>query len=534
MRSFKSKRGSVLLVAMIFALSTAIFLGSYMSLALQSLKLSDRSFYSNAAMNFVDTGVDQAMWAMNNSTWTGFSTLSTNQYQGTFPSSSTYYNLSGGVKGQVKVWVNNNVTPAQAVAKAIITLNDGSQIIKEAEVYMTSTSYFKNGLVAKNTITLDGNATVDGWNSDPSGTYTPYSAAAVDVNGTANGKVGSTDVALSSVSGNGNAAIYGYAAVGGSASGDVSGLNTVGKYGTTGINPSYVTYDFTTSFPDSTTPTGDTYTDPSTLAKTTVAFDNTASDAGYNTNTIGAITTDTTLPVNAATDKSITINGVTTYYYYTPTANLNSNAVLTVAPGYNVVIMTTASSGTTVGTGGGSGGINIPGAVAAVPATTTTTTTTHGHTTTTTTTTTPAIPATAASSLTIYTAGDVSISGQGVMNGGTTAGSANQPVNFQLYGTRSAAAAGTSNYQSISVSGNGIFSGVVYAPNATISGSGGGNSGGIFGAMVGNSVSITGGESFHFDQSLANFGGSGLYSVSKWRELYTLSDRSTYATQLNF
>src|SRR5581483_11988794 len=108
MRALKSIRGSVLLTVMLFSLALAIFLTSYIQISLNALKLSQRSFYANAAMNLVDLGLEQAMWSANNSNWTGFAARSghAGEYQGTFPSSTTYYNLSGGVKGQVKVWTS--------------------------------------------------------------------------------------------------------------------------------------------------------------------------------------------------------------------------------------------------------------------------------------------------------------------------------------------------------------------------------------------------------------------------------------------
>src|SRR5687767_2589235 len=113
MNSLNSKRGSVLIVSLVFAAVIAISLTSYLKLALAAPRLADRSFYSNAAQNLADTGLEHTLWSLNNNDWTttgGFTARSgyTNQYQGTFPSSSTYYTLSRGVKGQVKVWADNS------------------------------------------------------------------------------------------------------------------------------------------------------------------------------------------------------------------------------------------------------------------------------------------------------------------------------------------------------------------------------------------------------------------------------------------
>jgi len=506
MSSSKSERGTILLVAMVLASALAIVFAYYIRVPLTALKLSNRSFYSNAAMNLVDTGLERALWSINNGgSWTtaGFTAFTgtdgTTQYHGTLGP----FNLSGGVTGTVKVWTDPNSANPQAVAEAIIALPSSSDnadyIVKEAEMYVTQSSYFKNGLVAKTTISLSGNPNVDGWNSDPSGTYVPYNPATVDVNGTANGKIGSTDVLSGAITGTGNSAVYGYAAVGGSAAGDVSGSGlTVGPYGSSGINSSYVTYDFTTSFPDASTPSTDTYTDPTTKIQTSVPL------TMGNTNAIGAINGSTTLP--GAGDNSITINGVTTYYYYVPSISLSGNKTLSITGGQNVVIILTNTAGSTASTTGNAA-INIPGA-----------TTTNGVT-------------TPAASLVMYTSGDVSLSGNGVMNGGGTTGTAGEAVDFQLYGTRTAAQVVNSGEQSLSLSGNGVLSGVVYAPNANVTITGNGDT---LGAVVGNQVTMTGNGSFHYDQSLANFGSSSLWNLSKWRELFAASDRGTYASQLNF
>jgi len=111
------------------------------------------------------------------------------------------------------------------------------------------------------------------------------------------------------------------------------------------------------------------------------------------------------------------------------------------------------------------------------------------------------------------------------------------PVNgpiAKLYGTRTAAQAGTSGDQNISIAGNGVLSGVVYAPNANISMNGGGNNGIVLGSMIGDTIGVTGNSTFHYDESLANLSSSNIWGVTKWRELSSASDRTTYTDQLNF
>jgi GH43 family beta-xylosidase len=120
--------------------------------------------------------------------------------------------------------------------------------------------------------------------------------------------------------------------------------------------------------------------------------------------------------------------------------------------------------------------------------------------------------------LSVYSAGTVQISGGGIVNANL-----GTPTSTQFYGT--AATTG----QTWSIKGNGGLSAVVYAPNADVTING---NGAVYGAVVGNSVTMTGGGNFHYDLSLANMNGNPLFQPSKWVELVSAADRATYATQL--
>ena len=128
------------------------------------------------------------------------------------------------------------------------------------------------------------------------------------------------------------------------------------------------------------------------------------------------------------------------------------------------------------------------------------------------------------SSAKIYTADDVSISGQGVTNGTGVAS------NFMIYGTAADSFDRSGDEvaaQSISVSGNGVLSAAVYAPNADVTVKGGGNSGQIYGGVVGFTATMNGNGAFHFDEALKDiqFGG-GNYTILSWLEMNGETDNS--------
>lgn len=469
----KSERGSLLIVAMLLSAIIGISLVSFLKLSQNASKLANRSFYQDAAQNLTDVGLEQVLWSLNNTKdWTngGFTAISgsPNQYRGTFPTSSTYYALSGNVKGQVKVWVDDSGANPHAVSQATITLGDGSTLVKMAETYFKLNSYFSDGMVG-DTINFSGPVTVDSWNSDPNGNGSPILAYN---SGIANdgGKVGATSVTDGALD-TGQGKIKGYIAVG---SADTSGID-MGKQGSvgtdawvdsnTGIQSGHATFDFTASFPD--------VPAPSTAAEVLTTVVNVSLPAAGD--------------VRASDGK---------FYYQISAISMSGNTdTLTITD--DVVITTTNTTGTTVQMTGNQSGVVIN----------------------------------SGGSLALYTSGNVAITGKGIINGGGSSSDANQPIDFQLYGTRTAAQTAISGYQTIGIKGNGYLSGVVYAPNADVTVNGNGD---VLGAVVGHTVTMTGNASFHYDESLANFGGSGLWKISKWRELSSSSDRNTYASQLSF
>lgn len=503
MHNPKSTRGSVLIVAAIMAIIIAIALTSYVQLAGNSMKLANRSFYFNGAMNLVDTGIEQALWSINNGNWgTGapnyWSSSVTDQYKCTISAP----NIGPGVQGQVKVWADLSGTgPGSSVngagtgiphfvAQAKVTLADNTTFIKEAEVYATNSSLFANGLVAKDTITFTGNnAIADSWDSDPNNNGSPivaYSSTRPPAHDKT--KVASASVLVDAITVS-NADIYGYVAVGGNSSGDISlGPNgTIGSYDTARngyIDTSRVTNDFTSSFPDGALPQG--------------------APTQNSNNTITAIGSGiTTLPI---TGKGTTASDGTVYYYVSSVSLSGTNDALQISPNSKVAIVVTNTNGTPISVTGSDAQIDIP----------------------------------TGSSLTMYTSGNVAIAGGGVVNGTYTtnnqgnvnSGTPNQPKNFSLVGTLATSSPQT--YQDIKIAGNGVLSGIVYAPNSNLEMKGGGNGGNVFGAGVADTVKIAGGANFHYDESLARLNTNNVWKLTQWLELTTADARSAYAAQLNF
>jgi hypothetical protein len=102
-------------------------------------------------------------------------------------------------------------------------------------------------------------------------------------------------------------------------------------------------------------------------------------------------------------------------------------------------------------------------------------------------------------SLTLIVGGKVTVSGGGVVNGTSLAS------NFSLIGL--------SGNTKITYSGSAAFIGTINAPQAAVTISGGAS---FYGAMIANTVNISGGGSVHYDDTLGAVGG---LIVSSWTEL---------------
>lgn len=449
------RRGSILIVAMLISAVTALSLGSYIALSRSSLTLANRSFYTNAAMNIAETGIEEALWSFNQATagvalataWQGWDLSDGVTAKRTF----TDFALSGNNQATVKVYVDHYDPTASsqpiAVAQSTITLpNDTRTVSKTIEVKLRRRSKFAMGLVAKNNITFNGNnASVDSWNSDPDndpGTAViPYGPGVKNDHGS----VGSTSVAVGSVAVN-NADIWGFASVGSSSASALSvGTNgTVAAFGNPlgTVDATRVATDFTANF--------DVVTDP--------AGGSTIGSLGA---TLGSAGVTATYRFGGSINSNLTVYG-------------NVTLILTALPGTSAINLT------------GLAGLNIA----------------------------------ANSSLVIYTAGDVKIAGNGLLNNNDA------PASFQLWATGAAGAS-----QAIEIAGNGALKGIVYAPNADVKINGNGD---VMGSIVANNITIVGNAAFHYDESLANWGANNPYGIVKWRELLTDADRTAYAAPLSF
>lgn len=459
---------------MILSAIIGISIVSYIKLSRTALALSNRSIYSNAAVNLAEQGLEEAMYSINqlvanpSYNWNGWNNHSVAGKRRKWENIP----LSQNATGEFRVYVLNYTgTPAPRVfSRALIRLGGSSEtpIEKWLEVQLAKTSKFSNGLVAKNSIIFSGNnATVDSWNSDPENDglgIRPFSESLRNDNGTVGSISISTDAVVTS-----NADVWGFVSTGATDptafvgnNGSILGANSVndGTWTANNVDPNRVSTNFAATFDPVTAPT------------------NTSNGL------LGDLNSTTELP----RPSDLPSGGV--YYYDATRINLAGTDQLTISD--NVVLRVSGPISTT-----GQAAISISGS----------------------------------GSLAIYTANDVNLGGTGVANGTDGNGDGQlqaselgQAVKFQLWGT-------STTSQQINIVGSSQFSGVVYAPQGNVRIVG---NGAVCGSVVANNIDLSGNAQFHYDEALANFGGGNPFRVARWRELILASERSVPAPLLNW
>jgi hypothetical protein len=492
--------------------------------------------------------------------------------------------VEGGAKTAVKVYAKSGAG-AYVIARAIVTPPTGAPIEKWIKVTLTKKSRYSVGGLGRKGLVANGNQVeMASWNSDPD--KDPTTAFVPFSTGVMNDKVPLATLELDASLNSGQANVNGTAAVGGDslAKIQVGTQGYIGPFGTpNGVkDPDSVSTNFSTDLEVQTAPstdvslgaiTGD-FTLPrggdtprsdgvyyyraseltlsgSTLSITpgknvvlvvdgiggvTVGGGTGSINIGGTlvTNTVTGATDYTAASLKIYTDGNVDIGGkgsaneVITQDYSPPAADVVS------------VITTVTVSNVTVQMGKGNDkdeeiGWNY------TETRTTVTTYTNGTTKKVGPTSTNYQILKAAGYTTAPVAGTTEINTAGTYtNTGVKPG---QPNNFWLIGTRSDEETARIGPQTFKISGNGNLSAVVDAPNAKISAKGGGNSGFIYGSLIGYDLTFTGNDGFYYDESLANLDNNSKLGINDWDELVSEGDRTskvsnassvTYASLMSF
>ncbi|HEY4302154.1 MAG TPA: hypothetical protein VGM73_14865 [Candidatus Didemnitutus sp.] len=209
---WKNESGSLALVAMAFSAVIAITLAGYIALSYQSYQHSSRLLQLTRTRRLAETGVEEALWALNNGDWSSQTwTVSGADIACTLPT----VDLGEGAQGTVAVTIHNYASTIGPTIEsaASVALLAGGQLVRTLTATTKPAPLFVNALGSaasgNGTITLASSTLVDSWNSNPLGdgsSFIPYSTPG-SYNTAANcaAVVAAPNISMSS------ATIYGYA-----------------------------------------------------------------------------------------------------------------------------------------------------------------------------------------------------------------------------------------------------------------------------------------------------------------------------------
>lgn len=247
-----------MLVVILIAALIALSLTSYLRLATTSLRSANRSFYTTAAVDLAQSGVEEAMASFYQLTrgdlvaqaWDGWNrsgTEATRVFSGFTPGP----NASGVVRVLVKDFAF--VDRPMIVAKATVTTPDGMAIDQYLQVKVQPRSLFSRGLVGLAKLQCGAGPTFDSWNSDPDNDpATPpveYSSAVARPN-TAIACAATTNSAMMLK----DAKVYGVVSTGGGTVQYSGNAVISGSFAGTGVDATRIRRDFVVNFPEITVP----------------------------------------------------------------------------------------------------------------------------------------------------------------------------------------------------------------------------------------------------------------------------------------
>lgn len=237
-----TEKGSVVISVLLLTLVIVSTVTLYLRNAVQEMKYSERTFALQQSINLAEMGAEEAIWAINNSDWTGWTELATDRYYRAYaPTNSS--------TDKIYVYADTQQSSDIWIATGSEVGVTGGSVEKQLFIRLGYRSMFANGLTAKNQLRFNGNqVNVDSYFS-ANGAYDPTN------NRNDGGSVASTSVEVDSVVIQ-NADVLGYVSTGGAqpkvgAQGSITGFSTPSGQK---IDPTRVARDFYAEFPDVTTP----------------------------------------------------------------------------------------------------------------------------------------------------------------------------------------------------------------------------------------------------------------------------------------
>ena len=163
-------RGSALLAALCFATVLAISLGSYMTVCTRTLALSSRTVQGARAVQLAETGMEDALWALNKNDWSGWNVSGSNATR-----LVSGFTFDGGVTGNISLRITNydgSSGPRVVSVTGTTTQPDGSTISRNLTSSSDRAPLFLNAIAATTgRVRFKSAGTADSYDSSVPGGY---------------------------------------------------------------------------------------------------------------------------------------------------------------------------------------------------------------------------------------------------------------------------------------------------------------------------------------------------------------------------
>lgn len=166
--------GSVTLVSLCLTATLGIAVGSYLTLCSRSAQFSSRGIDRDKARELALVGLEEALWALNQNTWTSSGPSGSTAWTTSAANRSVTlsYPMADGATGQIVLTVSNfastgPIWPALTAA-ATVTWPDGHSLSRTLQASTATAPLFGNAIAsAEGEVSFVAGGTVDSWNSDP-------------------------------------------------------------------------------------------------------------------------------------------------------------------------------------------------------------------------------------------------------------------------------------------------------------------------------------------------------------------------------
>ena len=169
-------RGAALLAALCFSLVLAIVLSSYITMCYRSLQMSARNASSGHSVELAETGMEEALWALHNNDWTGWS-ISSHTATKTLAGFTFDSNATGAVSLSIANY--DGITGTRTLtATGTLTLSDGTTQSRTLTSTSSLAPLFVNAIAATGNSTTTYNGVVSFQNAGTVGSYD----SSIDIN----------------------------------------------------------------------------------------------------------------------------------------------------------------------------------------------------------------------------------------------------------------------------------------------------------------------------------------------------------------